>query len=72
MQRTTISLPAELIVRLKVLAAQRHTSMAALLREAAEEKAAETRPKPKSLGIGESKHTDTSRLAGDVRPVPRS
>lgn len=50
MMRTTISLPAEVIVRLKVLAAQRHTSMAALIREAVEEKTAEARPKPRSFG----------------------
>lgn len=71
MQRTTISLPEDVVVKLKVLAAQRRTSMAALIREAIEEKT-QARPKPKSIGLGESRYSDTSRLAGEVRPVPRS
>ncbi len=60
MQRTTISLPEELILRLKVLAAQRRTSMAALIREAVEEKTSETRPKPRSFG---SFHSGGARLS---------
>jgi hypothetical protein len=67
-ERTTISLPRELIIRLRVMAAERRTSMAAIIREAIEEKAALQRPKPK-LGIFDSGHTDTSRLLSEG-PIP--
>jgi plasmid stability protein len=72
MERTTISLPDDLIRKLRVQAAERRTSMAALIREALEEKTARARPLPKSLGIGDSGHTDTSERAGNERAVPRS
>lgn len=72
MERTTISLPEELLKRLRLIAAERGTSMAALVREALEEKSASYRPKPRSLGIGDSGHTDTSIRAGEERAVPRS
>lgn len=71
-ERTTISLPRDLLRRLRVIAAERRTSMAALIREALEEKSASHRPKPKSLGIADSGHSDTSRRAGEERAVPRS
>ncbi|HLF79240.1 MAG TPA: CopG family transcriptional regulator [Dehalococcoidia bacterium] len=73
MERTTISLPPELHRKLRIMAAERGISMAGLIREAIEEKTV-TRPQPKpvSLGIDESEYTDTSILAGEVRPVPRS
>jgi hypothetical protein len=69
MERTTISLPRELIVKLRVMAAERRTSMAAIIREALEEKAKSERPKPTFLGMIDSGHTDTSRLASEG-PVP--
>lgn len=72
MERTTISLPEDLLKRLRLLAAERRTSMAALIREALEEKSASYRPKPKSLGIADSGHSDTSRRAGEERAIPRS
>ena len=75
MERTTISLPREVIVRLRIMAAERRTSMAAIIREAIEEKAApatKPRPKPKSIGIGASKYTDTAQRAGDMRFEPPS
>lgn len=72
MERTTISLPQGLLQRLRLLAAERRTSMAALIREALEEKSAAYRPKPRSLGIGDSGRTDTSRQAGEERAVPRA
>ena len=72
MQRTTISIPEELLQRLRVIAAEQRTSVAALVREALEEKVDTYRPKPKSLGIGDSGHTDTASKAGDIRPEPRS
>jgi predicted transcriptional regulator len=72
MERTTISLPRDLIVKLRVMAAERRTSMAAIIREALEEKARAQRPKPKSIGMGESQYTDTAEKAGDMRFEPRS
>ena len=72
MERTTISLPDELLERLRLIAAERHTSMATIIREVVEEKVREHRPRPKSLGIGASGHTDTASKAGDIRPEPRS
>jgi plasmid stability protein len=64
--------PEALLKRLRVVAAERGTSMAELIREALEEKVAAHRPRPRSLGIAASGHSDTARRAGDERPVPRS
>lgn len=72
MERTTISIPKALLKRLKLQAAERGTSMAALIREALEEKAQRLQPRPKAVGIADSGFEDTSELAGEVRPVPRS
>jgi metal-responsive CopG/Arc/MetJ family transcriptional regulator len=72
MERTTISLPEELLDRLRAVAADRHTSMAELVREALQDKVARHRPRPTSLGIGASGVSDTARTAGDERPPPRS
>jgi hypothetical protein len=71
MKRTTIVAPEELLDRLRRVAAERGTSMAMLVREALEEKARSQRPKPRSLGIGDSGQTDTARRAGEERPKPR-
>jgi metal-responsive CopG/Arc/MetJ family transcriptional regulator len=71
MERTTVSLPKELIRRLRRIAADENTSMAALIREAVERKLESHRPKPRSLGIGASGHSDTARRTGDERPEPR-
>jgi predicted transcriptional regulator len=72
MTRIIASLPEELLQRLRTLAAVQRTSMAALIREAIEEKVGSTRPRPRSLGIGDSGHRDTARRAGDERAKPRS
>jgi Arc/MetJ-type ribon-helix-helix transcriptional regulator len=71
MERTTLSLPEELLQRLRALAAERKTSMASLIREAVEEKIGRSQPRPHSLGIGASGHSDTARAASDERPEPR-
>ena len=55
-----------------MLAAERGTSMAELIREALEEKVSSYRPRPRSLGLGASGTTDTAQLSGDERPRPRS
>ena len=72
MERTTISIPDELLNRLRVIAAERRTSIAALVREALEEKVKSYRPRPRSLGIGDSGYTDTSIRTTTERPEPRS
>ena len=72
MTRTTISLPDELLDRLRRIAAERRTSMAALVREALEEAVGNYRPVPRSLGIGESGCTDTARRTVDERAEPRT
>lgn len=72
MERTTISLPEDLLERLRRIAAEEGTSMASLVREAVEEKVEGYRPRPRSLGIGASGHRDTARRSGDERPEPRS
>ena len=72
MNRTTISLPHELHKKVRRLAFEEGVSMAEFIREAVEEKAErKRRPRP-HLGIFDSGHTDTSVLAGEVRPEPRS
>lgn len=72
MHRTTIMLPEEAAERLRRLAAERGISMAALIREAIEDKVATSRPRPRSLGIGSSGLRDVARRSGDERPEPRS
>ena len=72
MIRTTVSMPNELLDRLRLMAAERHTSIAALVREALEEKAGSCRVRPRSLGIGASGRRDTAGRTGQERPEPRS
>jgi metal-responsive CopG/Arc/MetJ family transcriptional regulator len=72
MERTTISLPDGLLKRLRVLAAERGTSMAEVIREAIEEAVRNHRRRPRSLGIGASGHSDTARRTAEERPEPRS
>jgi predicted transcriptional regulator len=72
MERTTLMLSDDVRDRLRRMAADRGVSMAAIVREAIEEKIARTRPRPRSLGIGASGTTDTARRAGDERPEPRA
>ncbi len=67
-----ISLPEPLLRRLRVAAAERGVSMATIVREAVEQKLDERPPKPRSLGIADSGYIDTSSLAGEQRPEPRS
>ena len=71
MQRTTISITDELLQRLRVIAAERRTTIAALVREALEEKTRSFRPRPRSLGIGSSGQTDTARRTAEERVEPR-
>lgn len=72
MARTTISLPDELLRRLRVIAAEEGTSMAQLVREAVEEKVIGHQPRPRSLGVGASGCSDTARRSAEERPEPRT
>ena len=72
MKRTTISISEELLQRLRMIAAERGTSIAALVREALEEKTRNYRPRPRSLGVGASGQMDTARRTADERVEPRS
>jgi len=71
MERTTFSLPNGLLRRLRLMAAERDTSMATVVREALEEKVATHRPVPRSLGVGASRHRNTARRTGDEPIEPR-
>jgi hypothetical protein len=70
MQRTTIVAPEQLMQRLRAIAAEERVSLASVIREALEDKAARHRPKLTFLGIGASGYTDTARRAGDEPPEP--
>ncbi|MBA4180013.1 MAG: hypothetical protein C0506_05430 [Anaerolinea sp.] len=72
MRRTTISLDDPMLDELHRLASERRISVAALIREALAQKLAAHRPKPRSLGIAASNHTDTAQRTSDERPEPRS
>lgn len=72
MARMTISLPDELIERLRDIALGRGVPTSTLIRQALEELSDSHRPKPKSIGMGASGYTDTARRAGDERVPPRS
>jgi hypothetical protein len=46
--------------------------MAAIIREAIDEKVDRVAPKPRSLGIGASGTSDTARRSGEERAEPRT
>ena len=71
MHRTTIVISEELLRQLRRIAAEQGSSMAAVMREALEEKVRSYHPRPQSLGSGASGVADTARRAGEERPVPR-
>lgn len=63
--------PEDLLNKLRQMAHDRGISFAALLREAAEEKARSYRPKAKSFGLGASGKKGIARRASDLyRPDP--
>jgi metal-responsive CopG/Arc/MetJ family transcriptional regulator len=72
MPRTTIVLPEDLRKRARRAAAERGVSMSEIIRQALEQSLNQKRPKPSTFGIIASGYTDTSTIAGDVRPKPRS
>ena len=70
MRRITIVAPEELLERLRRVAAERGSSLAAVVREALEEKAKTYRPRPRSLGIGDSGRSDIARRAAEEPAIP--
>ena len=72
MQRTTIMADEATLERLRELAHERSVSLASLIREALEEKARSARPRPMSLGSGESGQRATAQSEGSLRQPPRS
>ena len=71
LKRTTIVFPEELLETLHRMADERGISFAALVREAAEEKARTYRPKAKSFGLGASGKKGIARRASEYyRPDP--
>ena len=71
MTRTTIMAEATVLTRLRLLAREQGKSFAEIAREALRAKAAEYRPKPSCLGVGDSGRSDLSRAAGVGRTPPR-
>ncbi len=65
-------LPDETRDRLRLMAAERGVCMAAIIREAIDEKVDRSRPRPQSIGVGASGTTDTALQSGSRRPEPRS
>ena len=72
MERTTIMADEATMDRLRALARDRGVSLAQVVREALVEKAAEHRPKPRSVGIASSGPGRTSEQAATRRTPPRS
>ncbi|MEX0781950.1 MAG: ribbon-helix-helix protein, CopG family [Dehalococcoidia bacterium] len=70
MKRLIFSLPDELFLAIQRLAQQEGKPMAAILRDAAEEKVCRARPRPRSFGMGASGRSDISRRIGDEQFVP--
>lgn len=71
-RRTTIMADEATLERLKALARDRGVSFAQVVREALEEKALSRRPRPRSLGIGQSAEGATARDVASGRQPPRS
>jgi hypothetical protein len=72
MKRTTIMADEETVERLKGLAADRGVPFSEVVREALEQKAAEYRPRPRSLGSGQSRPSATGARKASGRIPPRS
>ena len=72
MKRTTLVIPGDLHHQLRRIAAERDVSLATVVREALEERVARARPTPRSLGVGDSRSTDTAPRATAERPEPRA
>jgi len=72
MQRTTVMADESTVERLKGLARERGVSFAEVVREALQDKASSYRPKPLSLGSGQSSVSRTAATRGSRRQPPRT
>lgn len=72
MNRTTFTIPDDVRLRLRRIAADRGVSMATIIREAIDEKVDRLAPIPRSIGIGASATSDTARRSAEERPEPRA
>jgi hypothetical protein len=72
MQRTTILADEATVQDLRRLARERGVSFAEVVREALDEKARSYRPKPASLGAGQSTPSRTAASQASHRQPPRS
>ena len=72
MQRTTIMADESTVDTLRKLARERGVSFAQVVREALDDKAQAYRPKPVSLGAGQSAPSRTAAQKGSNRQQPRS
>lgn len=72
MTRTTVTVEEDILDTFRRAAAERNVSMAALIREAMQEKAEKLRPKPLSLGIFESGIKDSVADLGRELGEPRT
>jgi hypothetical protein len=71
MERTTISIPDDVLQRLRIIATEQRISLAGLVRAALADTVRSYRPRPRSLGIGASAHTDTARRTAEQPAEPR-
>jgi predicted transcriptional regulator len=72
MRRTTVMADDLTLERLKSLARDRGVSLGQIIREALNEKAAQYRPKPHSVGIASSRRGRVSETTATERVPPRS
>jgi hypothetical protein len=71
MHRGTIVAPERLLDRLRLITAERATSLASSIGHALEHRIGRRPPRPRSLGVGASGHMDTSARTAAERPIPR-
>jgi hypothetical protein len=74
MKRTTIVAPEDLLERLRAIADEEGVSLAEVVREGLEWRAAQAGRRPKFIASGRSTEPpyDTARRAGDLEYSPRS
>lgn len=70
MKRFVVSLPDELFLALQKAANKRRTSIASVLREAAEKEVCPPRPRPRTIGIASSGDGNLARRATEEQFVP--
>jgi hypothetical protein len=64
--KTTVVMPEGLYERIRRIAAERGESMGFVIREALEDTASKYQPRPRSLGVGASGHSDISERIDEL------